>query len=53
MIVVNAKKNSAAATKPALQALRDYEQQKRQGLDPVFDPDRVGIRNADLWRKAS
>ena len=37
--------------KPALVALRDYEQQKRQGIDPVFDPDALGIRNADLWRR--
>lgn len=36
--------------KPALLALRDYERQKRQGLDPVFDPDALGIRNADFWR---
>lgn len=38
--------------KPAMLALRDYETQKKQGLDPVFDPDRLGIRNADFWRKA-
>ncbi|MDR7191688.1 alanine/glycine:cation symporter family protein [Luteimonas terrae] len=38
--------------KPALVALRDYEAQQKQGLDPTFDPDRLGIRNADLWRKA-
>ena len=37
--------------KPALQALRDYEAQKKAGLDPTFDPDRLGIRNADLWRE--
>ena len=36
--------------KPALIALRDYERQKKQGLDPVFDPDALGIRNADFWR---
>ncbi len=36
--------------KPALVALRDYEAQKRAGVDPVFDPDKLGIRNADLWR---
>ncbi|KLJ00985.1 alanine/glycine:cation symporter family protein [Luteimonas sp. FCS-9] len=38
--------------KPALQALRDYEVQKKQGLDPVFDPDKLGIRNAGFWRRA-
>jgi AGCS family alanine or glycine:cation symporter len=37
--------------KPALLALRDYEAQQKLGLDPVFDPDKLGIRNADLWRK--
>ncbi|NLB14573.1 MAG: alanine:cation symporter family protein, partial [Gammaproteobacteria bacterium] len=37
--------------KPALIALRDYERQKKAGLDPVFDPDALGIRNAGFWRK--
>lgn len=37
--------------KPALAALRDYEQQKKQGLDPVFDPVKLGIKNADFWEK--
>ena len=37
--------------KPALLALRDYERQKKLGLDPTFDPDALGIRNADFWRK--
>ena len=36
--------------KPALLALRDYERQKKLGLDPVFDPDAVGVRNADFWK---
>ena len=35
--------------KPAMQALRDYERQKKQGLDPVFDPEALGIRNAGFW----
>lgn len=35
--------------KPALLALRDYEQQKKQGLDPVFHPEKLGIKNADYW----
>ena len=35
--------------KPALQVLRDYEQQKKQGLDPMFDPRPLGIKNADFW----
>ncbi|MCP5359843.1 MAG: alanine:cation symporter family protein [Sinobacteraceae bacterium] len=37
--------------KPALLALRDYEQQRKQGLDPVFDPETLGIRNAGFWIK--
>ncbi|WP_297991505.1 sodium:alanine symporter family protein [Anoxybacillus sp.] len=35
--------------KPALQALKDYEDQKAKGLDPVFDPMKLGIKNADYW----
>ncbi|MCW7542052.1 alanine:cation symporter family protein [Aquabacterium sp. A7-Y] len=35
--------------KPALLCLKDYEAQKKAGLDPVFDPDKLGIRNAELW----
>jgi AGCS family alanine or glycine:cation symporter len=37
--------------KPAMLALRDYERQKKQGLDPVFDPEALGIKNADFWKK--
>ncbi|WP_409253031.1 alanine/glycine:cation symporter family protein [Bacillus sp. SCS-153A] len=35
--------------KPALKALKDYEEQKKAGLDPVFDPVKLGIKNADYW----
>jgi AGCS family alanine or glycine:cation symporter len=37
--------------KPALLALKDYEAQKRAGLDPTFDPDKLGIANAELWKE--
>ncbi len=37
--------------KPALLALRDYEAQKRAGLDPTFDPVALGIRNATFWER--
>ena len=37
--------------KPALVALRDYERQKKEGRDPTFDPEKLGIRNADHWKK--
>ncbi len=35
--------------KPAFIALRDYEAQRAQGLDPVFHPEKLGIKNADYW----
>jgi AGCS family alanine or glycine:cation symporter len=35
--------------KPALLALKDYEKQKKEGKDPVFDPVHLGIKNADFW----
>lgn len=37
--------------KPAFLALRDYEAQKKAGKNPTFDPDALGIKNADFWRK--
>ena len=37
--------------KPALLALKDYQEQRRAGLDPVFDPEKLGIKNADLWKE--
>jgi AGCS family alanine or glycine:cation symporter len=37
--------------KPALAALRDYELQKKLGIEPTFNPDALGIRNADFWRQ--
>jgi alanine or glycine:cation symporter, AGCS family len=37
--------------RPAIVALVDYEKQKRAGKVPTFDPEALGIRNADVWRK--
>ncbi len=37
--------------KPTIAALRDYEQQEAMGLDPVFIPSKLGIKNADYWDK--
>lgn len=34
-----------------VKALRDYEGQKKLGLDPVFDPEEMGIENAELWKE--
>ncbi|RAL24617.1 alanine/glycine:cation symporter family protein [Thermoflavimicrobium daqui] len=39
--------------KPAMKSLKDYEQQKKQGLDPVFDPEKLGIKNTECWGKES
>jgi len=36
--------------RPAMNALSDYEAQRRAGADVYsFDPERLGIRNADFW----
>ena len=35
--------------KPGIATLRDYEEQKRMGLDPVFVPSRCGIKDAEIW----
>lgn len=37
-------------TKPALRALRDYERQKKDGVNPVFDASACGIGDAGFWR---
>ncbi len=37
--------------KPALQALKDYEDQQKLGLDPVYDPKKYGIKGAEVWEK--
>ena len=33
----------------AYRCLKDYERQKKSGLDPVFDPRALDIKNADYW----
>ncbi|MFP8966760.1 alanine/glycine:cation symporter family protein [Pokkaliibacter sp. CJK22405] len=35
--------------RPALLALKDYEAQRKQGLNPVFRPSKLGIKNAEFW----
>lgn len=35
--------------KPVLRALKDYRKQRREGKDPVFDPNEIGIKRADFW----
>ncbi|WDV48230.1 alanine/glycine:cation symporter family protein [Clostridiaceae bacterium M8S5] len=39
--------------KPGILTLKDYEKQKALGLDPVFDPKKLGIKNADIWSEKS
>jgi len=37
---------------PAIKALKDYEQQRRAGVSKYeFDPEKLGIDNADFWKK--
>lgn len=37
---------------PAIKALRDYEAQRKAGVSKyTFDPEKLGIRNADFWKK--
>ena len=33
----------------ALRSLKDYERQKKQGAEPYFDPNKLGIKGADFW----
>jgi AGCS family alanine or glycine:cation symporter len=37
--------------KPALIALKDFQQQLKEGKDPVFDPEKLNIRNTEVWKK--
>lgn len=34
---------------PALKCLKDYSAQKAAGKDPQFDPEALGIKNAEFW----
>ncbi len=37
---------------PAIKALKDYEAQRKAGVEKyTFDPEALGIKNADFWRK--
>jgi AGCS family alanine or glycine:cation symporter len=33
----------------AIKTLKDYDQQRSAGLDPVFDPTKLGIKHANFW----
>ena len=36
--------------KPALTALKDYEEQRKAGKNPVYDAKKYGIENTDFWQ---
>lgn len=36
---------------PAFKLLRDFERQQKLGLDPEFDPQALGIKNATFWEE--
>ncbi len=39
-------------SKPAIKALKDYEAQQKAGVtEYTFDPEKLGIKNADFWVK--
>jgi AGCS family alanine or glycine:cation symporter len=38
-------------TKVGVATLKDYEAQKKLGIDPVFNPEALGIKNADFWMR--
>ena len=37
----------------ALRSLKDYERQKKQGIDPRFDTKALGIKGAEYWEKSN
>lgn len=38
--------------RPALKALQDYERQRKAGVERyTFNPEELGIKNADFWTK--
>ena len=38
--------------RPAIKALEDYEEQRKAGVtEYTFDPEKLGIKNADFWKK--
>ncbi|WP_169250891.1 alanine/glycine:cation symporter family protein [Brevibacterium sp. 'Marine'] len=36
----------------ALKTLKDFDAQRKQGLNPVFDPVKLGIKHANFWEEA-
>jgi len=40
-------------SKNAFKALRDYEKDEKEGQEPTFNSDELGIKNADFWNSDS
>ena len=38
-------------SKTALKVFKDYERQKKEGKDPIFEPAKLGIKGADFWEE--
>lgn len=38
--------------KPAMRALKDYNEQRKAGKDPVFNAQKLGFKNAEVWDKS-
>ncbi|WP_282172913.1 alanine/glycine:cation symporter family protein [Cytobacillus firmus] len=38
-------------TKTALKVFKDYEEQRKAGIEPIFDPVKLGIKGADFWEE--
>ena len=36
----------------ACRALKNYEEQRAQGKDPVFYAEEIGIDNTDCWKRS-
>lgn len=37
--------------KTVVKVLRDYEQQSKEGRNPIFRPSKLGIKNAEIWEE--
>ena len=38
-------------SKVVIKAMKDYESQRKAGLNPEFDPESIGIANTTCWSK--
>ena len=41
---------SLILAKPAVQALKDYENQRKAGKEPTYNAEQNGITGTDFWR---